>query len=114
MFVGSQPFFNDAVTAVVQVKAGAGFVYALKLVNTTGLTAYLQLFDRVAASVTLGTTAPKMVFRLAANESVTIPLLAPMALGQAINDGTGGISLAGTTTPGGNTTAAISVSAVYQ
>ncbi|MGH8323449.1 MAG: hypothetical protein ACRETD_06575 [Steroidobacteraceae bacterium] len=113
-FVAAQPFFNDAVTGVpVQVKAGAGQLFALKLVNTTAATAYLQIFDLLAAGVTLGTTPAKFTLRLAANESVTIPMFVPLGLGQ-LNDGAAGISMAGTTTAAGSTGAAISVSALFE
>jgi hypothetical protein len=113
-FVGCQPYFNDAVAGTVQqVKAGAGQLFFLKLVNTTAAIAYLQIFDFLAANVTLGTTTPKWTLRLAANESVSVPMLVPLGLGQ-LNDGTSGISAAGTTTATGNTGAAISVSAIFQ
>lgn len=113
-FVGAQPFFNDAIAGtVVQVKAGVGFIYALKLLNKTAAVAYLQIFDLLAASVTIGTTPPKWTIPLAANESTTIPLPFPIELGR-LNDGIAGVSVAGTTTPTGSTGAAISVAAAYQ
>lgn len=113
-FVSAEPFFNDAVAAtVVQVKAGMGQLFALKLVNTTGAVAYLQIFDLLAANVTLGTTVARWTLRLAANESVTIPVLVPVGFGQR-NGTAAGISMAGTTTATGNTPAAISVSAVFE
>ena len=113
-FVGAQPFFNDAVAgAAVQVKADAGFIHALHLVNTTDQPAYLQIFDLLAASVTLGTTVPKWVVRLAANESLTLPLHRPLALGK-MGSANAGISFAGTTSAGGSAPATISVSALYE
>lgn len=114
-FVGAQPFFNDAVGGtVVQVKAGAGQLVYLKLVNTTGSTAYLQIFDLVATSVTLGTTVAKWTVRLAGNESVSLPILVPFGLGQLNSLATAGISMAGTTSATGSSAAAISVSALYE
>lgn len=111
-FVGALPFFNDAVdgSAVVQIKSGRGFLHYLKLVNTTGTTAYLQIFKQPAAGVTLGTTTPDWVIRLAANESIERAFVMPTDLGP----GATGISIAGTTTPTGSTGAAISVSALYE
>lgn len=112
-FAGALPFFNDAVAGtVVQVKSGMGMIYALKLVNTTAATAYLQIFDLASANVTLGSTTAKMTYRLAANESVNIPLSVPLELGRTTTNA--GISLAGTTTATGSTGAAISVSALFQ
>lgn len=114
-FVAAQPFFNDAVAGtVVQVKAGAGQLVYLKLVNTTAAAAYLQIFDLLAASVTLGTTTAKWTVRLAANESVSVPMLLPLGLGQVNSLATAGISMAGTTTATGSTGAAISVSALFE
>ena len=107
-FVGGKAFFNDAVAGTkVAAKAAPGFLYTLKLVNTTAAVAYLQVFDKLAADVTVGTTTPDFCFRLAANESVTIPL--ELAI-QFFN----GITFAGCTTATGSTGAAISVTLVIQ
>lgn len=108
--VGSaQSFYNDAVTTAVQVKASRGQVYGLKLINTTAAAAYLQVFFKPAAQVVLGTTVPDLVVPLAANESVVWPMDTPAGLG-----GTGtGITIAGTTTPGGLTGAALKVSMLF-
>lgn len=114
-FVSAQPFFNDAVAGtVVQVKAGAGQLIYLKLVNTTAAVAYLQVFDLAAASVVLGTTTPKWTVRLAANESVSVPMLLPLGMGQLQPLATAGMSMAGTTTPTGSTGAPVSVSAMFE
>jgi hypothetical protein len=113
-FVGALPFFSDAVgNTVVQVKAGAGQLLTLRLVNTTAQPAYLQVFDQLAADVNLGTTVPKWTVRLGANESVTVPLTMPLTVG-SLSDPNAGISMAGTTQPQGTSAAAISVSALYQ
>lgn len=105
---GASPYFNDAVAATVQqVKATAGVLYGLKLVNTTAAVAYLQIFSLPSAGVTLGTTPPAWVIRLAANESANVPMPTPANLG-----GTG-ISIAGTTGAANSTGAAISVSALF-
>lgn len=107
--IGLQPFYNDAVAAtVVAVKgAGAALVYWLKIINTTGAAAYLQIFNAPAASVTLGTTAPAWVVPLAANESQLIALPFPLEFGGS------GLSIAGTTTPTGNSAATLKVSTLY-
>jgi hypothetical protein len=105
------PFFNDAVagTPVLVKPMGATSIYLMKLVNTTAATAYLQVFAVSQANVTLGTTVPYWVIRLTANESVTAVLGGPIP---ALIDGAG-LTIAGTTTPGGLTGAAISVSLLY-
>ena len=109
-FQGGLPFFNDAVAGtVVNIKSnGFADLYSAKLVNTTAATAYLQFFDAPATSVVLGTTVPKFVLRLSANETTN-----PSEIGVPLMFRGTGLSIAGTTTPGGNTGAAISVSAVY-
>lgn len=98
-------YFNNAVTTDVTVSTEAANIILLRVVNTTAATAYLQMFNAVATAVTLGTNAPTHVIRLGANESITIKFTddLPMNLG-----GTG-LSIAGTTTENGNTTAALSV-----
>lgn len=112
--IGSQPYFNDAVAGTVQQVAGqASFIVGMKLVNTTGAVAYLQVFALPSANVTLGTTAPLFCIRLAANESVNIYDGAiPVQVGQFGQTGQG-LSIAGTTTANGNTGAAISVTMFY-
>lgn len=103
------PFFNDAVSSVVKdVKSSAGVIFGLKLVNTTSGTAYLQVFNKPAASVNLGTTAADFCIRLTANESIFIAMPVPIDV-----DGTG-ISIAGTSTATGAGPAAISVAAFYE
>lgn len=105
--INAAPFFNDAVSnTIVQVKSSRGDLYGLKLVNTTAATAYLQIFGELAANVVLGTTAPVMTIRLAANESIFCSTPVPVSVGP------NGISVAGTTTPTGSTGAAISVGAL--
>ncbi len=107
---GGLPFFNDAVSGtVVNIKSnGFADLFSVKLVNTTGVTAYLQVFAKPAASVTLGTTVPDFVFRLSANETTN-----PSDIGPPLQFRGTGLSIAGTTGPGNSTGAIISVSAVY-
>lgn len=112
-FIGAQSFFNDAVTTPITIKTDAGALHALRLVNTTAQPAYLQIFDLVAGSVTLGTTPAKWTIRLAGSESMTLPLPKPVLIGK-MSGSNAGISVAGTTTAGGSSPAAISVSAAYE
>lgn len=110
MFVGAQQWANDAVAgAAVDIKAnGAALLHGLRLVNTTAAAAYLQVFSAPHGQVVLGTTAPAFFVRLGANESLTMMLNMPLAVGGS------GLSVAGTTAPGGNTGAAISVTAFFE
>src|SRR6185436_14258005 len=103
-FDGALPYFNDAVGDTKQtLKDGPGMLYMLRLVNTTGQTAYLQFFDKLADDVTVGTTAHDWAIRLGANESYEMPPSLPLQFFK-------GLVLAGTTTATGATGAAISVS----
>jgi hypothetical protein len=107
-YQGLLPFNDDNVAATVkQIKLGPGLVAGLKIVNTTAVAAYLQMFDEAASIVTLGTTPPYVWFRLSANESIMIALNEPITFGGS------GVSIAGTTTPTGNTGAILSVTALY-
>jgi hypothetical protein len=68
--------------------------------------AYLQIFGLAASAVALGTTTPTWVVRLQPNESLA------WNFGDAVTIGGSGMSVAGTTTPTGAATAAISVGAI--
>lgn len=107
MFAGSLPFFNDSVAGTkVVVKAAGGHLVALRLLNTTAAAAYLQMFDKLTAAVTVGTTTPDFTLRLAANEAIILQIPLPWSFVL-------GLVIAGTTTATGSTGAAISVSALY-
>lgn len=94
---------------VVNVEAANSVVLmALVLYNTTAAVAYLQVFLKPAASVTLGTTAPDLVFPLPANGGLTLNLSEGWFVGG------NGFSIAGTTTRTGSTGAAIDVVLAYQ
>jgi hypothetical protein len=111
MFAGARPYSNDNVAAVVaQVKAsGPAMIHGLKLLNKSGVVAYLQVFAKAAANVTLGTTVPDFFIQLAIGESVTIPMGdMPVRLDGA------GLSLAGTTGAGNNVGAQISSTLFYE
>lgn len=115
------PFFNDGIAAtVVDLPSQNGRIFGLKLVNTTNATAYLQIFNLPAAKVVLGTTVAAWTIRLAASESIVWPMpenpaeVGGVPLPSVVNTKGYGLSMAGTTTPTGNTGAAISVSALVQ
>lgn len=106
---GALPFFNDAVTTAVDIKAAArGQLYFLKLINSTAAAAYVEFFTVPHAAVTLGTTAPAWTIHLAANEA-----LAPLVFPQGVDLGGSAISVACVTAPNGATPAAVSISALY-
>lgn len=107
-FNGASPFFNDNVTTVVQVKGTKAWLHELDLVNTTAAVAYVQIFFKPSASVTLGTTAPDLIVRLPANASKTLA----WPFGVTLSAGTG-LSFAATTTTNGAVTAAVSVVAAF-
>jgi hypothetical protein len=107
-YQGLLPYSDDNVAATVkQIKLGPGLIFGLKIVNTTAAAAYLQMFDKAASAVTLGTTVPYVWFRLSANESIMIGLNEPITFGGS------GMSIAGTTTPTGSSAAILSVTALY-
>lgn len=107
-YQGTLPYFNDAIGGTVTtIKSGPALLCGLKLVNTTAAAAYLQMFNLPAGAVTLGSTPPYAVFRLASNESVFIGMNEPLGFNGA------GMSCAGTTTPGGSSAAIISMLALY-
>ena len=108
---GAKVYFNDAVTTAVQVKATVGQLYSLSLTNTTAATAYLQVFCKPSASVTLGTTAPDFVVRLKTNAGAGDER--DLAFPVGVCSGGTGLTIAGTTTATGSTTAAVSVMASY-
>ena len=98
--------FSSQVTAKAQVKGVAGTVYGWSIMNTTNAIAYVQVFNLAAAAVTLGATAPDYVIPLAANGESNI--LSPKGVSHSV-----GITVACTTTRGGNTTAACDVLMFY-
>jgi hypothetical protein len=72
-------------------------VFFLNLIETAGAVAYVQIYSKMAASVTVGATVPDAEFRLNANESKIVPVA--FTFGFTGFDG------------GGNSIAAISMSA---
>ena len=92
---------GQAAGTVIAISDTSNLLKFLALLNTTAAVAYLQIFNLPAASVTLGTTVPKLSIGLPASAAMSLPI----ALGLKL-DGQG-ISIAGTTTRTGSTGAAI-------
>lgn len=106
---GALPFFNDAVSAPVDIKASArGQLYFLKLINTNAAVAYVEFFTVPHGAVVLGTTVPAWTVRLAASEA-----LPPLIFPQGVDLGGAAISVACVTAPNGVTPGAVSISALY-
>ena len=76
------------------VKAAPGIVYGWKIQNLDGADAYLQLYDALAANVTVGTTTPTFSIWLPASGGDDLILPVPIRF-------TVGIVVAATTTIGG-------------
>lgn len=97
------PIVLAAVTTALNIKASGGALYWVQGTNTTAAACYLQLFDVVQGSVTLGTTTPKAVVSLGvvAGASGTASV-APFGLYFSST----GLSVAATTTPTGAATCA--------
>lgn len=99
-------FYSAQVAGTVLELAASGpqRLRSVVVLNTTGAVAYLQVFNKVAASVTIGTTTPTL--------SIGLPASSAMALSlpeEGWNVGGTGLSLAGTTARTGATGAAIDV-----
>jgi len=90
---------------VVQVgTAAAHNVYSWNFVNTGASVAYVQVFDSVAASVTLGTTIPKQVLWVPAGGAWEEKFT-----NEAKMSFTSGIAVAATTTTTGSTAPATGI-----
>lgn len=107
--------FSASVTAATDIGPTTttnGFkikIGAVEFLNTTAAVAYVQLFPKPASGVTLGTTAPTFSFGLPANGGMTLGF-GPEGW---VFGGTG-VSVAGTTTRTGASTAAVDVNFIYQ
>ena len=64
-------FDSDADNSAQAMKAAAGRLYSLDVINPNSTPAYIQLFNTAAGSVTVGTTAPVYVVYVPASGSVT-------------------------------------------
>lgn len=66
-------YFSNAVTnTAAAVKTSGGRLRHLHAANTTAAIAYVQFFNLATASVTVGTTAPKLAYMMPASSNVTI------------------------------------------
>lgn len=99
---------RNLVGTVTSVKTTAGTLYDVTVVNTSGATAFVQIFNVAVASVTLGTTTPDFEVQCAngATCSATLP-----TMGQAMSNA---ISAASTTAEGGGTGSASGVQVFIQ
>lgn len=87
-----------ALTNTAQViKASAGNFYGYYIYNPNSSATYVMLYNTAAASVTVGTTTPYMVFCIPATSGANLSLTYPIPFTNA------GWSIAAATTGGGNT-----------
>ena len=100
------PFSASVNATKQQVKGSAGQVYGWQILNTTSAIAYVQVFDKTSANVTVGTTAPDYVIPLPPNSGATL------GIGQGVAHANG-ITIACTTTRTGSTGAVCDVVAFY-
>ena len=100
---GGTTFFHsdDLDETEEQVKGSAGQVYFIHAMNLSNAVKYLQVFNATSASVTVGTTAPDMVFPIA-TQGDTNGAGFVLAVPNGIAFGTG-ITVAATTTATGGT-----------
>jgi hypothetical protein len=102
---GTSSYFNAALgNTVSSVKSSAGNLYGFTFQNPNSTAAYVQLFDLVSNSVTLGTTAPKLSYWVPAGGSYDL-----VATGEAKISFATAISIAATTTATGSTTPSVGV-----
>lgn len=103
------PYFNSALLATkAQAVTGYGQVASISVGNPNAAVSYLQLFDAIAANVTVGTTTPTAV--------VALPASTPVNLNLGLKFSTG-LVVAATTTPTGSTppaTAGLPVTLIFQ
>jgi hypothetical protein len=93
-------YFSVQVTTAVTVKGAAGQIYGYHLYNTTAAVAYVQVFNTLVGSVTLGTTPPVISIPLPASSGATIEIGNGLYFSTAI-------VVAATTTRTGAVTAAV-------
>lgn len=101
--------YSGAVTGTVLDVDSVGPVrwISLDVYNTTGTTAYLQIFSTSASNVSIGTTAPFLSIGMPGVSKATTTVGVPVVLGG------NGFSIAGTTTRAGSTGAALHVNIIY-
>jgi hypothetical protein len=99
----------NATGVLAAVKASGGNLMGFSFLNNTASPVFLEFWNVVTGSVTLGTTAPTCVFALPASGALTVSP-ADFAL---LNSGTG-ISFAAVTAYNGSTTASVTGSIFYK
>jgi hypothetical protein len=94
---GAGVYYNAALLATkAVVKASPATLYGWQIHNTTAAVMYVQIFNKLTAAVTVGTTVPDMAFGLAASGVLNSTL--PIGIDLSI-----GLVVAATTTAGGLT-----------
>ena len=77
---------RDLQAAVTNLKAAAGVLHGVQVVNASAAAAFVQIFDALAANVVLGTTTPDKEIEVAAGATVYLPLPAGgVTFGNAIS-----------------------------
>lgn len=102
-------FFSAAVTSTkVQVSAVPVDIGAYQMLNNAAAITYIQVFYKLAADVTVGTTVPDVVIPLPVSGGATIHFGGTgwrTKAGSVSGVASPGLTLASTTTRGGSTTA---------
>ena len=88
---------------VVNIKASGGRLHAVEISNANVVSEFLQLFDALAADVTLGTTTPKLSLAIPKGASATDVGIMDKAWGEEGVEFQTAISAAVTTTNTGST-----------
>lgn len=106
--IGSCEYDYTAAQAEVKkaVKVGSGLIYGFTVTNSTAATAFLMVYDALAASVTVGTTVPSFVFPISASANQYLSLTKPIRMKT-------GIVIASCTAINNTTGAAQAVSLFY-
>ncbi len=100
---GSTPYFNSAVTnTAVAVTAYPTRVFYVHCVNNTLTDVFLQVYDRAAADVVVGTTVPTQSWIIPGGSGASNRGAFEEALSWPLQFFTA-LSIAATTTPTGNT-----------
>jgi len=106
---GATPFFDsDGDNSAQALKAGAGVLYKLHVINSNSADAYVQLFNVAAGSVTVGSTTPNYVVFVPSEGAVIEDFGIGLAFGTAIT-----YACTTTATGNGDPTTGLTVSAGY-
>jgi len=74
MLATAKVALRNLVGTVTAIKATPGTLVGLQILNTTGASAYVQLFDAATSAVNLGTTTPIMEQLVGSGAQVDVPL----------------------------------------